>query len=49
MATNKNFWQPIKPLIFSIDFIDRGVTLCNDEETAKTFKIYFCNIAKTLS
>ena len=48
MATNKNFWQPVKPL-FSIDFIDRGVTLCNDEEIAKTFKIYFCNIAKTLS
>ena len=48
MAINKNFCQPVKPL-FSIDFIDRGVTLCNDEETAKTFKIYFCTIAKTLS
>ena len=49
---NKKFWQTVEPLIFfddtinyikTINLIDSGVTLSNDEETAALFKKNFCN------
>ena len=54
--TDNNFWQTGKPLfsdkinyIETINLIDNGGTLSNEEEIAERVNIYFCKIAKNLS
>ena len=56
IGDNKKFWETVKPLFSdkinhreTINSIDNGVTLSNDEKIAETFNKYFCNIAKDLS
>ena len=56
IADNKNFCETVKPFPYdkinhreTINLIDNGVTLSNDEEIAGTFSKYFCNMTKNLS
>ena len=56
IADNKRFWQTVKYLFSekinrkeTIDLIDIGVTLSNEEKIAEMFNNYFCNMAKSLS
>ena len=49
IAVNKKFWQTVKPLFSdkidareTINLIDGGVTISNDEEIAEIFHKYFC-------
>ena len=56
ITDNKKFWQTVKPLfsdkishIETVNMIDNGFTLSNDEVIAETLYKNFCNIAKILS
>ena len=54
ITDNKKFWHTVKPLfsdkinhIETINMIDNGFTLSNDEVIVETLNKYFCSIAKS--